>query len=57
VVIIERGRVSLTRSAVVHDDVLPSTPRDRGPIDLGAYGTRQITVTGAAAGAAPAAAK
>ena len=35
VVIIERRRVSLTRSAVVHDDVLPATPRDRCSIDLG----------------------
>ena len=40
VVIIERGRVSLTSSAVVHDDVLPATPRDWRAIDLGAHGAR-----------------
>ena len=57
VVIIERSRISLTRSAVVHDDVLPATPRDRCPIDLGAHGARQITITAAAAGAASTAAK
>lgn len=34
VVIIERGRVSLTRPAVVNDDVLPAAARDRGAIDL-----------------------
>ena len=34
VVIIERGRISLTRSAVVHDDVLPAAARDRGAVDL-----------------------
>ena len=38
VVIIERGRVSLTRSAVVHHDKLPATARDRRTIDLGADG-------------------
>ena len=57
VVIIECGRVSLTRSAVVHDDVLPATPRNRCAIDLGAHGAGQIAITGAAAGAALAATK
>ncbi len=40
VIIIERSRISLTRSAVVHDNVLPATPRDWRAIDLGAHGTR-----------------
>jgi len=40
VVIIERSRISLTRSAVVHDDVLPATPRDWRAIDLSAHGAR-----------------
>ena len=40
VVIIERSRISLTRSAVVHDNVLPATPRDWRAIDLGAHGAR-----------------
>ena len=57
VIIIERSRISLTRSAVVHDNVLPATPRDWRAIDLGAHGARQITVTSAAAAAAPDAAK
>ena len=34
VVIIERSGITLTRSAVVHDDILPATTRDRGAIDL-----------------------
>jgi hypothetical protein len=51
-VIIERRRVSLTRSTVVHDDILPATPRDRRAIDLGTDGARQITVARAAAGTA-----
>jgi len=33
-VIIERGRVSLTRAAVVHHNVLPATTRDRRAINL-----------------------
>lgn len=33
-VIIERGGVALTRSTVVHDDVLPAAACDRGAIDL-----------------------
>ena len=57
VVIIERGRVSLPRPAVVHDDVLPPTPRHRCTIDLGAHRARQITITAAAAGATSTAAK
>ncbi len=57
VVIIERGRIPLTGSAVVHDDVLPAASRDRCAIDLVADGASQITVAGAAASAASAAAK
>jgi len=34
VVIIERGSVALTCSAVVHDDVLPAAARDRRTINL-----------------------
>ena len=34
VIIIERGRIPLTRAAVVHDDKLPTAPRDRCTIDL-----------------------
>ena len=40
VVIIERGRIPLTRSAVVHNNILPATPRDWRAIDLGAHGAR-----------------
>ena len=40
VIIIERGRIPLTGSAVVHNDVLPATPRDWRAIDLGAHGAR-----------------
>ena len=36
-VIIERGGVSLTRSAVVDDDVLPAAARNWRAIDLGAH--------------------
>src|SRR5260370_38892799 len=45
VVIIERGRVSLTRSTVMHHDILPAAPRDWRAINLGAHGARQVTVT------------
>src|SRR5438552_11424269 len=55
VVVIECGRVPLTRSAVVHNNILPATPRDWRAIDLIANRSRQITITGAAA-ATPAAA-
>jgi hypothetical protein len=48
VVIIERRRVSLTRSAVVHHDKLPSTPRDWRMIDLIANRASKVTVTSAA---------
>jgi len=57
VVIIERGRISLTCSAVVHDNKLPAAPRDRRAIDLIADRAGKVTVTGAAAAAPPAAAK
>ena len=48
VVIIECRRVSLTRTAVVHDDKLPATARDRRAIDLRTHRARQITITCAA---------
>ena len=56
VIVIEGGRVSLTRAAVVHNDILPARARDRRAIDLIADRTRQITVTRAAAAAAATAA-
>ena len=57
-VIIERGGVALTRAAVVDDDELPATVRDRRAIDLIFDRTREVTITRAAsATAAPAAAK
>ena len=36
-VIIKRSRVALTRSAVMHHDVLPATAGDRRIVDLGAH--------------------
>ena len=51
VVIVECSGVALTCSAIVHNDVLPAAPRDRRAIYLSAHGARQVTVTGAAAGA------
>ena len=56
VVIIERGRVSLTRPAVVHDDKLPAAARDWCAIDLRFYRRREITIARTAAAAAAAAA-
>ena len=57
VVVIECGRVPLTRPAVVHNNILPATPRDWRAIDLITDRAREITVAGAAAAAPPAAAK
>src|SRR5205823_2437884 len=50
-VIIERGGVALPRPAVVDDDVLPASARDRSAIDLRFHRCRKITI--AAATAAP----
>ncbi len=56
-VIVERGSVALTGPAVVHDDVLPATTRNRSAIDLIANRGGQITIPCAAAGAASPATK
>lgn len=56
-VIIERGRVSLTRAAVVNNDELPATTRDRSAINLRANGARQITITRTATASSAAATK
>ncbi len=55
VVVIERGSVALTCSAVVHDDILPAAARDRRAINLITDRSRQITITRAATAALPAA--
>lgn len=57
VVVIERGSVALTCSAVVHDDILPAAARDRRAINLITDGSRQITITRAASATLPAAAE
>jgi hypothetical protein len=49
VVIIESGGVALTRSAVVHHDVLPAAARNWCAIDLRTDRAGQITVARAAA--------
>ena len=57
VVIIERGCVALSRSAVVDNDVLPATSGHRRTIDLSANRSRQISITAPAAAASSAAPK
>ena len=45
VVIIERGSVALTRSAVVHDDVLPASKCNRGAIDCRSRRCGEVSIT------------
>src|SRR5207237_1887397 len=46
VVVIECGRVPLTRSAVVHNNILPATSRDWRALDLSTDRPRVVSVTG-----------
>lgn len=54
-VIVERRRIALPRSAIVHNDVLPAATRDRRAIDLIANRGRQVSITCSAAAASAAA--
>ena len=48
VIIIENGRITLARAAVVHDDELPTRARDRCAIDRSPHRPSQIPVASAA---------
>lgn len=55
VVVIERGGVALSRSAVVDNDVLPTATSDRRAINLAAHRSGQIPIASATAAASAAA--